>query len=144
MAAPALFFRYTSATGWNNAFINFDKNGWFPAPNYAVFELWREHFLPDLIKLEGDTKGFNIVATMLVDKKRSCLKIVNPFVLILKEGTKCGNVVWKVVGTFSLKEVNSMKCPDRIKVEWKDVSVKGDNIILDIPAYSASVLTLEK
>lgn len=148
IAAPALFLRHTSATGWNNAFINFDKNGWFPAPNYVVFKLWREHFLPDLIKLEGDTKGLNIVATMSVDKKRSCLKIVNPsanpFVLILKEGTKYGNAVWKVVGTFSLKEVNSMKCPDRIKVEWKDVLMKGDNIILDVPAYSASVLTLEK
>lgn len=113
MAAPALFLRHTSATGWNNAFINFDKNGWFPAPNYVVFKLWREHFLPDLVKLEGDTKGLNIVATMSVDKKRSCLKIVNPsvnpFVLILKEGTRYGNTDWKVVATSSLKEANSLK-----------------------------------
>lgn len=148
MAAPALFLRHTSATGWNNAFINFNQNGWFPAPNYVVFKLWREHFLPNLIELEGDTKGLNMVATASDDKKQACLKIVNPsgnpLVLILKEGAKLGNPVWKMVSASSLDGANSMECSDKIKVEQKAVTVEGENIILALPAYSASVLALEK
>ena len=148
MAAPALFLRHTSATGWNNSFINFDQNGWFPAPNYVVLKLWREHFLPNLVELEGDTKGLNIVATASDDKKQSCLKMVNPsgnpIILILNEGAKLGNPTWKMVSASSLDEANSMKCPDKIKEGRKAVTVEGENIVLTLPAYSASVLALEK
>lgn len=148
MAAPALFLRHMSATGWNNSFINFDQNGWFPAPNYVVFKLWREHFLPNLIELEGDINGLNIVATASNDKKQSCLKIVNPsgnlVMLKLKEGAQLGNSIWKMVNASSLDEANSMEFPDKIRVEQKAVIVEGENIVLALPAYSASVLVLEK
>ena len=64
MAASALFLRHTSATGWNNAFINFDQNGWFQAPNYVVMKLWRDHFQPNRIAVYGDMKGLNVIATI--------------------------------------------------------------------------------
>ena len=37
-----------------------------------------------------------------------------------------------------------MKCPDKIKEGRKAVTVEGENIVLTLPAYSASVLALEK
>ena len=47
IGGPALFLRHTSATAWDNAFINFDERGWFPAPNYVVMKLWRDHYAPE-------------------------------------------------------------------------------------------------
>ena len=41
IGGPALFLRHVSASGWDNAFVNFDQRTWFPAPNYVVMKLWR-------------------------------------------------------------------------------------------------------
>lgn len=46
MACPALFLRNTSAKGWDNALINFNNHTWFPAPNYTIMKLYRQHFEP--------------------------------------------------------------------------------------------------
>lgn len=147
MAAPALFLRHTSARGWNNAFINFDQNGWFPAPNYVVLKLWRDHFLPNRIALKGDTKDVNVIATMSDDKKDICLKIVNPtdkpVTMKVKEGAMSGVLVWKVVNASSLTECNSMDNPDKIKVEEKEVTIHNKDIMIPLPAYSASVLRIK-
>lgn len=63
IAGPALFLRHTSSTARDNAFINFDHTGWFPAPNYVVMKLWRDNFVPIRIKSSCDDEDINFVAT---------------------------------------------------------------------------------
>lgn len=146
MAAPALFLRHTSATGWNNAFINFDQNGWFPAPNYVILKLWREHFLPNRVALKGDTGTLNVIATTSDNREQVCLKMVNPtdqpISVEVKGGMNLGAPVWEVVSSSSLLDGNSMNCPDRIKVEKKAVDIAGEDIRMVLPPYSASVLSM--
>lgn len=148
MAAPALFLRHTSAPGWNNAFINFDQDGWFPAPNYVVLKLWRDHFLPNRVGLVGDTKDLNVVATLSDDRRQACLKIVNPtdghIILKVKGGTAFGDALWQVVKAHSLMEANSMSSKDKIKEETGEVLTEGADYMLDIPPYSASVLSMKR
>lgn len=148
MAAPALFLRHTSATEWNNAFINFNQNGWFPAPNYVVFKLWREHYLPNRITLKGETGALNIVATASDDKKRVCLKMVNPtgsaIPMTVKEGIRLGDPVWEVVCSSSLTEANSMEAPNRIKAERRVATIENGDVRMVVPPYSASVLTFTR
>lgn len=148
MAAPALFLRHTSATGWNNAFINFHQNGWFAAPNYVVLKLWRDHYLPNRIRLTGTTRDLNIVATASDDKQTVCLKIVNPtaapIMLKVKNGVRLGRPTWEVVGADSLTEANSMEHPHRIKPEARMVATEGYDLLLNVPPHSASVLTVDR
>ncbi|MBP5622771.1 MAG: hypothetical protein J6X44_12230, partial [Thermoguttaceae bacterium] len=84
ICAPALFLRHKTATGWDNAFINFDNNSWYPAPNYVVMKLWRDAFEPNLVEmtsdspeLNGDNPIVNAVATKSDDGKTICVKAVN-------------------------------------------------------------------
>lgn len=148
MAAPALLLRHTSASGWNNAFINFNQNGWFPAPNYVVLKLWRDHFLPNRIQLKGNVKELNIVATVSDDKKDTCLKMVNStnqsVTVKLKNGVDLGSPAYKVVSTTSLFDYNSIENPDNIKVRDKDIVSSDKDIVVSVPAYSASVLMFRK
>lgn len=148
MAAPALYLRHTSAPGWNNAFINFDHTGWFPAPNYVVLRLWREHYLPNRLRLEGDTHGLNITATASDDRRQVCLKIVNPsdkaMMLRIKGGSKLGTPVWTVVKASALTDRNTMERRDAIKEERGKVSFDNGDYTLPVPALSASVLSMNR
>lgn len=148
MAAPALFLRHTSAPGWNNAFINFDQNGWFAAPNYVVLLLWRNHFLPNRIHMDGDAQGLNIIATASDDRQEVCLKIVNPsdkeVELRVKGGKLLGIPEWTVVRASSLTDKNSMADRDEIKAEKEQVVADGDDYMLTVPSLSASVLYMKK
>ena len=146
MAAAALLLRHVSATGWNNAFINFDQNKWFPAPNYVVFQLWNDAFLPYRVSLRGDMGPLNAVATVSEEQKMVCLKIVNPtdemIRIKLADWEKWRNCEWKMVKTSSLDRVNSMDAPYKIKVETQEVG--QSQTVFSIPPYSASVLMFNK
>jgi len=78
MATPALFLRHVSAPAWDNAFINFDYLTWFPAPNYVVMKLYRDHYARDRLAVSGDAGPLNVMATQAVDGRRLVLKAVNP------------------------------------------------------------------
>lgn len=147
MAAPALFLRHISAPGWNNAFINFDRNGWFPAPNYVVFKLWRKYYLPLRVELKGAEGELNAIATKSEDNSKICIKMVNPsdqeinVSIDAMSGYKYSS--FEIVSAFSLNERNTMDSPDVIKALRKDVVEGNDkNISLILPAYSATVLSL--
>lgn len=148
MAAPALFLRHTSATGWNNAFINFDQCGWFPAPNYVVLKLWRKYYLPNRIALEGDTKGINMIATASDNQKQICLKMVNTtdqaIKIKLKNGAVLGIPTLETVSASSLTDKNTMEHPDNIREEKGEAIADGDDIFFSLPAYSASVLMMKR
>jgi len=78
IGGPALFLRHVSASGWDNAFVNFDHRGWFPAPNYVVMKLYRDHYAPERLEVSGETGRLNVVATRSQDATRVVLKVVNP------------------------------------------------------------------
>jgi len=145
MAAPALFLRHLSAPAWNNAFINFDQDRWFGAPNYVVMKLWRDNYLPYRIGLAGETGVLNIVATMSVDGKQKCLKIVNPesrpVNLKVRGGKKYGSAKWQIVKASTLGDQNTLAEPEKIHVESGQVGFEKENVSIVIPAYSASVLS---
>ena len=75
IASPALWLRHVSATAWDNALINFDHCGWFPAPNYVVMKLWRDHAGPHLLAIEGDAEGLDAAATKTDDGSRVFFKL---------------------------------------------------------------------
>lgn len=108
IATPALFLWHTSAPGWNNAFINFNQNGWFPAPNYVVLKLWRDHFLPNRISMEGETKHLNIAATASDDKKQVCVKDCKSYRTPCNDENK-----GRSHARHTRMESNSCKFPDR-------------------------------
>jgi alpha-N-arabinofuranosidase len=77
MASPALWLRHVTAPSWDNAFINFDQSGWFPAPNYVVMKLYREHYAPQLLRITGAPDALSAVATRTADGHTIVLKLVN-------------------------------------------------------------------
>ncbi len=91
IGGPALFLRHVSASAWDNAFVNFDHRTWFPAPNYVVMKLWREHYAPQRIALEGEAGSLNAVATRSADGRTLFVKAVNP-------SDEAANVLLQVTG----------------------------------------------
>ncbi len=146
MATPALFLRQVGAPAWDNAFINHDHKGWFPAPNYVVMKLYREHFLPERIALEA--RGpLNAVATRSEDGKRLVLKVVNPTERTVAATVSLGGGFRPVeaaqwVVRAGLEERNTLEAPDRIAPTESPLAVEGSEFEHDFPAYSVTVIEL--
>jgi len=150
MAGPALFLRHTSATSWDNAFINFDNRTWFPAPNYVIMKLWQEHYAPLRLQLTGETAPLNVVATKTKDGKTLYCKAVNPIqepidvVLNIKAGVKIRKAAMKIVTADSLRARNTLDEPDRIRPVPAKVKTEGKSASFTMPAYSAAVVSLSR
>ncbi len=147
MAAPALFLRHLSAPGWDNAFINFDQDRWFPAPNYVVMKLWRDNYQPIRVAYQGNAKELNIAVTKSESGNRLCLKIVNPsehdIHLEIAGIATYTNTLYKVVEAEALTDKNTLENPDAICPKTYPVNVINGKTILFVPHYSASVLTCQ-
>ncbi len=149
MAGPALFLRHLSATAWNNAFINFDHCGWFPAPNYVVMKLWREHFAPNRIDIEGDIKGLNVVATKSQNGKKVYFKVVNPsdnereVNLTLDKDFKVKKASMQIVSPGSLDARNTLEKPTTVQPDKGEVKTIGQKVKFKLPSLSAAVVTIE-
>ncbi|HZL11152.1 MAG TPA: family 16 glycoside hydrolase [Prolixibacteraceae bacterium] len=150
IAAGALFLRRTDASGWNNSFINFDYKSWFPAPNYVVTKLWREHFAPNRLEINGNIDSLNVVATKSDDGKMVYLKTVNPtdqpitVKLTIDEIFPVSTVTFEVISANSLSIKNSMDQPDLIKPVYSDVSNEKNKITFTLPIWSASVVSIQR
>ena len=166
IAAPALFLRHKSATGWDNAFVNFDNNSWYPAPNYVVMKLWRDSFAPNLIELtsdspelNGDNPIVNMVATKSDDGNAIYIKAVNnlektaDFVVTFDESidiTKAAIEGTIIVPTLNdgeeakakLTKRNSFKEPNAIAPQKLDVKVNGGKLVVSAEALSAFVVKI--
>ena len=163
IAAPALFLRHTSATGWDNAFINFDHTGWFPAPNYVVIKLWREHFAPKRLELtsdseplNGDNPIVNAVATRSEDGKTVYVKVVNnqmtDSVLKLKiNGVDVKGAQAQVVtpelqdgeqAKDKLNKRNTLENPSAICAKPLTTTQNGSEIVVTLPSLSAAVVSV--
>lgn len=164
MASPALFLRHVSATGWDNAFINFDENGWFPAPNYVVMKLWREHYAPNRVRLSSDSPAMlgemplvNAVATRSEDGKQIIVKVVNnqmtdaPIELRLEDLTVSSASAQCVTPPLEqgeepaakLKKRNTLDQPALIKAEPLNVELSEGCARAVLPSLSASVFVLK-
>ena len=147
MATPALFLRHARAAAWDNAFINFDNKSWFPAPNYVVMKLWREHYAPTRIGLEGDAKGMNVVATKSEDGKTLYFKAVNPTNearnVTLYVGADMKEASLKLVTARGLNDRNTLANPNAIVPRDVEVKVEGGAVRYTLPAYSAGVLVVQ-
>jgi alpha-N-arabinofuranosidase len=150
IGGPALFLRHVSATAWDNAFINFDHTGWFPAPNYVVMKLWREHYAPLRIAMHGETDPLNAVATRSQDGNTLYFKAVNPAQETITVGLTTGSgfavaqAEMKIVAPGSLRARNSLQEPNRIKPMPGPVTVENGRVRFQLPALSAAVVEIRK
>jgi len=146
MASPALFLRRVDATAWDNAFINHDRTGWFPAPNYVVMKLYRDHFQPTMVDCEN-LGGLNANATLSENGKTLVLKVVNP----AAEDVKCAIDVaaglsvkrarqWLVQA--GLDERNSLAEPNHIAPVESPVTDAANAFTHVFPAHSVTVMEL--
>lgn len=148
LGGPALFLRHVSATAWDNAFVNFDNRTWFPAPNYVVMKLWREHHQPLRIELGGDPGPLNAVATKSGDGKTLCLKAVNPadhavsVRLEIPPDFAVGEAAMQRVAPGGLDARNTLEARDAVSAKPGRVAVDGHTVRFEMPARSAAVLTL--
>lgn len=166
IAAPALFLRHKSATGWDNAFVNFDNSRWYPAPNYVVMKLWRDSYAPNLLalsssspELSGETPVVNAVATKSEDGKTLYFKSVN----CMPEGVEYKLNVADVDITDAtvtatcvspeladdeeakdkLFKRNTLEDPYFISPKEVPASLVDGTISIEAPSYSALVVKIE-
>lgn len=147
IGGPALFLRHTSAREWDNAFINFNHTGWFPAPNYVVMKLWRDHYAPERIAMEGDAGPLNAVATKSADGKTIYVKAVNPtheavsVTLEVGGDFRPGKPAVEVVAPGALQARNTLEQPDAVKPVPGRATLDGTAVRLELPPLSAAVVT---
>ena len=147
MATPALWLRHVSAPDWDNAFINFDSCGWFPAPNYVVMKLWREHFAPNLLAIEGDPGPLNVIAAK---GDYLTLKAVNPGTtavpveVTVKPVFTIGYAEFVLVNPGSLEARNSLANANQVHPASDDVKLNGQTVHFTMPPLSAGVITLKE
>jgi len=148
MGGPALFLRHVSATAWDNAFINFDLSSWFPAPNYQVMKLWREHFAPERVAITGEVGPLNVVATRRDAGATTIIKIVNPseqevpVEMRFPEKTRLVTASAQLVAPGSLEARNSLSQPNRVKVEDLLARIDAAKVLVKLPPLSATALTV--
>jgi alpha-N-arabinofuranosidase len=146
LGGPALFLRHTSAGAWDNAFINFDHTGWFPAPNYVVMKLWWDNFAAQFLPIRGEQEGCNIVATRSEDGELLILKAVNPqdhpvTVQVQLEGDFTPKTAsMQLVAPGSLRARNTLDEPAEVKPEVGVVQLTGKELSFELPAYSTAVV----
>lgn len=147
MAAPALFLRHVSAMDWDNAFVNFDQNTWYPAPNYVVMQLYRQHFQPQRLVLDGAQGPLNALATSSEDGRTVVLKVVNPTdtprPLELTVPGARGAEAWQVAPDF-LGARNTLAAPDAVRAERAEVLRAGDTLSIELPRLSVVVVRVTR
>ena len=151
IAGPALLFRHTSAPAWDNAFINFNHKGYFTAPNYVVMKLWREHFAPERLSVDGDAGQLNLIATRDQNAGKVILKAVNESSADISitatldgSGFTPGSADFALVAPGNLDARNSMSQPNVVKPIAANATLDKQTIHFTMPAYSAGAITISK
>jgi alpha-L-arabinofuranosidase len=147
IGGPALFLRHVSASDWDNAFINFDHRTWFPAPNYVVMKLWRDHYAPHRIRWEGDAGPLNAVATKSADAQTLHFKAVNPTdrpvrVELTLQGGPIASASLELVAPGALSARNTLDAPRVVSPVSAPVIPEGSTVRFTLPAMSCGALTV--
>jgi alpha-N-arabinofuranosidase len=149
IGGPALFLRHTSAAGWDNAFINFDHTGWFPAPNYVVMKLWWDHYGPYRVETTGDDTDLSVSSVLTEDGKALYIHIVNPdptdksVEFEIDSSFMAESAYMHYVAPGDLYARNTLVNPDAVRVEAKVIGLDNQVIRFIMPGYSAGVVTVE-
>ncbi|NNM86277.1 MAG: hypothetical protein HKL96_11055 [Phycisphaerales bacterium] len=149
LSTPALLLRWVRERDWNNALINFNHCSWFPAPNYVVEKLWRDHFAKYRLAATP-AKPLEADATLSADRQTAFYKAVNPtsqtITLQLRMGSAfaLATASAESVIASSLLEQNSMRHPHRIAPHRINASVSGQTLDLTLAPYSATVVTMKR
>jgi alpha-N-arabinofuranosidase len=150
MATPALWLRHVSAPSWDNALINFDQSSWFPAPNYVVMKLYRDHFAPELLELAGNLGDLNATATRTADGEKIYLKLVNPrdqevpVEIALRGDFPLLAASMQVVAPDSLAARNTLEQPAAVQAVPAKVERTGMTARVRLPRWSVAVVTLSR
>ncbi|WP_370477279.1 family 16 glycoside hydrolase [Tamlana flava] len=150
LGGPALWLRHSSADAWNNAFINFNNSDWFPAPNYVVMKLWREHYAPNYLTTNGSNNELDAVSTLSEDGNTLYFKVVNTSSSNISVTLNIDNTFVpetadvKVVASPSIYDQNTFAEPNKIGVSDGVTSINAQSVSFNSTAYSASVVTVKK
>ncbi len=149
MASPALLLRHTESGLWDNALVNFDREGWFPSGAYVTMRLWRESFVPLRLHMEGPAIARGWVATASEEGDRIYLKMMNPSgdtvhvsASVQGASTEPGDGALTVIAPGGLDAACSMEEPEAIRPVSSGVVHEGWTYELTLPGYSAAVLEL--
>ena len=147
IGGPALFLRHVSAKAWDNAFINFDHRTWFPAPNYVVMKLWRDHYAPQRIAMNGETGPLNALATRSEDGKTLYFKAVNPTkesvpVELAVDGVAVVDATMEVVAPGDLSARNTLEARNAVRPVAATVEKDGATLRVTLPPLSCGVVTV--
>ena len=149
MGAAALFLRRTDSPDWNNAFINFDYKDLFKAPNCQVTELWYDHFSKYRLAYSGNTAGLSVSTTLSENGRDVIVKIVNTSdqtvsLTVNGDWQSLGGGRYDYYAPGSLTAANSMEDKNAVALKTATPSVSDGVAVIQVPALSAGVLTLNK
>jgi alpha-N-arabinofuranosidase len=150
MATPASFLRHVMATDSCDALINFDQSSWFPAPNYVVMKLYREHFAPELLEIAGNVGELNATATRTSDGERIFVKLVNPrehevsVEVTLRGDFPLLAAGMQLVAPGSLSARNTMDQPAVVQAVPGKIERAGMTVRVHLPGLSVAVITLAR
>ena len=151
MTCPAVWLQSVSATRpqprWASCLILFDHQNCYGAPTWVVEKLWREHFAPKRVKLDGPERPLNQIATLSEDGQTLYLKSVNPTSQTVEVDFKVGESF--VPGAASMQIVsgaatdhNSLAEPRKLAPKAVLVKREGQHVRFAMPPLSAGVLRL--
>ena len=126
-----------------------DHRQTFGAPTYIVQKLWRDHFAPNLVKLDGPQKPLNVVASTTDDRSTLYLKLVNPepktvgVTLSVAADWPLGNATMSLLNPGSVEARNTLAAQP-VKVEPGAVTVDHDRATFTMPGLSACALTFKR
>ncbi len=150
MASPAGWLGRVTGTFSDSALINFDRSSWFPAPNYVVMKLYRDHFAPVLLEIAGNAGDLSATATRTPDGERIYVKLVNPreqevtVEVALRGDFPLLAAGMQLVAPGSLSARNTMAQPDAVRAVAGKVERTGMTVRVRLPGLSVGVITLSR
>ncbi len=152
MACPAVWLQSVSRARphprWASCSILFDHKTCYGAPTYVVQKLWRDHFAPRRVRLEGPDHSLNAIATLSRDGKTLYLKAVNP-----TDRPAAAQVT--VAPSFAVESAsllllagraydrNSLAEPRKLVPSPGRVALAGQVLRFDMPPWSAGVVSVK-
>jgi alpha-N-arabinofuranosidase len=112
-------------------------------------QLWRDHFAPQLLALDGPQQPLNAAAARSADGRRLVLKTVNPspqavdLTLTVKPGFAVRQARLLLVAPGSLDARNTLAEPHKVQPKPGKAECTGQTVRCTLPALSAAVLVVE-
>lgn len=153
MSCPAVWLQLVGTRNigmprWGSSHILFDQRRWFPAPTYVVQKLWREHYGPDLLRLDGPERPLNAVASRTSDGRSLFFKAVNTGAgafdveLRIAPGFRVAEAALQLIAPGDLKARNDLDKPGVIAPAAAAATVTGQVVRFTMPPQAAAALTL--